>query len=170
MYLNVVSSMCNLNFQCDVLWMYHPPHTIKLIPESDIHSKTLIEFAMVLSTNRRSFPSNSNVPNFFDFVQICGILASDKLWEIQCQNSMLTGRWWEGRILINLCGKNNVRNCDLFQSDFFARCSTVWGVAKGFFWHVVKLGKRWGQKRKYTSHDPAVNSWVSCSRHILKNM
>ena len=29
------------------------------------------------------------------------------------RNSTLTGRWWEGRILINLCGKNNVRNCDL---------------------------------------------------------
>ena len=27
----------------------------------------------------------------------------------------------EGRILINLCGKNNVRNCDLLQSDSFAR-------------------------------------------------
>ena len=49
---------------------------------------------------------------------------------------MLTGRWWEGRILINLCGKNNVRNCDLLQSDFFARCRTVLGVAKGFFWRV----------------------------------
>ena len=40
-----------------------------------------------------------------------------------------------GRILINLCGKNNVRNCDLLQSYFFV---------KGFIWHVVKLGKRWG--------------------------
>jgi len=41
------------------------------------------------------------------------------------RNPILMGRWWEGRILINLCGKNNVRNCDLLQSDFFARCRTV---------------------------------------------
>ena len=46
------------------------------------------------------------------------------------------------QILINLCGNNNVRNCDLLQSDFFDRCRTVLGVAKGFFWYVVKLGKR----------------------------
>jgi len=66
------------------------------------------------------------------------------------RNSMLTGRWWERRILINLSSKINVRNCDLLQSDFFARCRTVLGpcsrlgVPMGFFWHVVKLGKRWG--------------------------
>ena len=41
-----------------------------------------------------------------------------------------------------LCGNNNVRNCDLLQIDFFARCMTVLGVAKGFFCHVVKLGER----------------------------
>jgi len=52
------------------------------------------------------------------------------------QNSMLTGRWREGRILINLCGKNNVQNCDLLQRASFARCRTVLGVAKGFFWCV----------------------------------
>ena len=35
--------------------------------------------------------------------------------------------------MINLCGKKIVRNCDLLQSDFFARCRTVLEVAKGFF-------------------------------------
>jgi len=57
---------------------------------------------------------------------------------------MLTGRWWEGRILINLCGKNNVRNCDLLQSDFQARCRTVLGRQRDFSACVVTLGKRWG--------------------------
>jgi len=52
------------------------------------------------------------------------------------RHSMLMGRWREGRILINLCGKNNVRNCDLFQRDFFVWCRTVLGRAKGFFWRV----------------------------------
>jgi len=32
--------------------------------------------------------------------------------------------------------------CDLLQSDFFARCGTILGVAKGFLWRVEKLGKR----------------------------
>jgi len=58
------------------------------------------------------------------------------------RNSMLTGRWWEGRILINLCSNNNVRNCDLLQSDVFARCRTVLGLAEGFFrrvwWNLEK--------------------------------
>ena len=58
------------------------------------------------------------------------------------RNSMLTGRRWAGRILINLCGNHNVRNCDLVPSDFFDRWRTVLAVAKGFFWYVVKLGKR----------------------------
>jgi len=61
---------------------------------------------------------------------------------------MLTGRWWEGRILINLCGNINVRNCDLLQSDFFARCRTVLEVAKGFFRRVQwNLGKDEAPKR-----------------------
>ena len=51
---------------------------------------------------------------------------------------MLTGRWWEGRILINLCGKNNVRNCDLLQSDFFARCRTVLRIFLAVWWNLEK--------------------------------
>ena len=40
------------------------------------------------------------------------------------------GFWehWEGQILINLCGKKNVRNFDVLQSDFIARCFTVRSV------------------------------------------
>jgi len=75
--------------------------------------------------------------------RLCSALGNFGIRQI-VRNSMLTGRWWEGRILMNLCGKNNIQNCDLLQSNFFARCRTVLGVAKGFFWRVVKLGKRWG--------------------------
>ena len=108
---------------------------------------------------------------------------------------MLTGRWWEGRILINLCSKNNVRNCDLLQSDFFA----VLGVAKGFLWRVVILGKNevpkrcdflrlrnmllkstfptyisgWSKRHQRSwksgcsSERRAINSWVSRTHHYL---
>ena len=55
--------------------------------------------------------------NFFDF---CSDLGNPGIRQI-VRDSMLTGRWWEGQILINLCGNNNVWNCDLLQSDFFAR-------------------------------------------------
>ena len=60
-------------------------------------------------------------------------IHSGKFWNpTNCEkfnsDGSLSRRWWEGRILINLCGKNNVRNCDLLQSDFFARCRTVLGV------------------------------------------
>ena len=105
-----------------------------------IHPKTLIEIAMVLSKNSGSFPSNSHVSATFSILLRFGDFGIRQI----VRNSMLTGRRWEGRILINLCGNNNVRNCDLLQSDFFDRCRTVLGVAKGFFWYVVKLGKRWG--------------------------
>jgi len=78
-------------------------------------------------------------PQLFRFCSALGNFGIPKI----VRNSMLTGRWWEGRIWINLCGKHYVRNCDLLQSDFFACCRTVLGVARGFFWHMVKLGKRW---------------------------
>ena len=71
-------------------------------------------------------------PQLFRF---CSDLGNSWIRQI-VRKSMLTGRWWEGRILINLCGKNNVRNCDLLQSDFFASCRTVLGVGKGCFWRV----------------------------------
>jgi len=46
--------------------------------------------------------------------------------------------------LISLCSKNKVRNCDLLQSDFFARCRTVPGRQRDFLACVVTLGKRCG--------------------------
>ena len=103
-----------------------------------IHPKTLFEIAMVLSTNRGSFPSNSHVSATFSI-----LLRFGESWNpTNCENFTADGSQWEGRILINLCGNNNVRNCDLLQSDFFDRCRTVLGVAKGIVWYVVKLGKR----------------------------
>jgi len=96
---------------------------------------------------RRTAALFRQIRTFPQLFRFCSDLGNSGIRQI-VRNSMLTGRWWEGRILINLCGNNNVRNCDLLQSDFFARCITVLGVAKGFFrrvWYsVVKLGKRWG--------------------------
>jgi len=46
-------------------------------------------------------------PQLFRF---CSALGNFGMPQI-VRNSMLTGRWWEGRI--NLCDKNYVRNCDL---------------------------------------------------------
>ena len=54
---------------------------------------------------------------FRNFFRFCSDLGNSGIRQI-VTNSMLTGRWWEGRILINLCGKKNVTNCDLLQSDF----------------------------------------------------
>jgi hypothetical protein len=51
--------------------------------------------------------------NFFvldPFRKSWNVGISNKLWDIQC--------WRKGRILLNLCGKRNVRNCDLSQRDF----------------------------------------------------
>jgi len=78
-------------------------------------------------------------PQLFRF---CSDLENSGIRQI-VRNSMLTGRWWEGRILINLCGKNNVQNCDLLQSDFFARCRTVLWRQRDFWACVVTHGKRW---------------------------
>ena len=98
-----------------------------------LHPKTLFEIAMVLSTNSGSFPSNSHVSATFSI-----LLRFGESWvSTNCEKfNAVTGRRWAGRILINLCGNNNVRNCDLLQSDFFDRCRTVVRVAKGFFWRV----------------------------------
>ena len=79
-------------------------------------------------------------PQSFRF---CSDLGNSGIGQI-VRNSMLTGRWWDGRILINLCGKNNVQNCDLLQSDFFARCRTALGVAKAFF---GVCGENWKKMR-----------------------
>jgi len=97
---------------------------------------------------RRTAAFFHQIRTFPQLFRFCSDLGNSGIRQI-VRNSMLTGRWWEGRILIDLCGKNNVRNCNLLQSDFFVRCRIVLGVAKGFFWHVVKLGKRWGPETSW---------------------
>jgi len=90
---------------------------------------------------RRTAALFRQIRTFPQLFRFCSDLGNSAIRQI-VRNSMLTGRWWEGRILINLCGKNNVRNCDLLQSDFVARCRTDLGVAKGFFrrvwWNLEK--------------------------------
>ena len=130
---------------------------IKLIP------KLLLRVRWFFRRTEALFCQIRTLPQLFRF---CSDLGNSGIRQI-VTNSMLTGRWWERRILINLCCKNNVRNCDLLQSDFFARCRTVLGVAKGFFWRVVKIGKRRGpetlwfctlEKHATKSHLPKVIS------------
>jgi len=124
---------------------------------------------------RRTAALFRQIRTFPQLFRFCSDLGNSGIRQI-VRNSMLTGRWWEGRILINLCGKNNVRNCDLLQSDFFARCRTVLGVAKGFFWHVAKLGKRWGpetlwfftlEKHATKSHLPKIG-WSKTLAALIK--
>ena len=99
---------------------------------------------------------NRGFPQLFRF---CSDLEDPGIWQI-VGNSTLTGRWWEGRILINLCGKNNFRNCDLLQSDFFARCRTVLGRQRDFLACVVTLGKRW---------DPETLRFFTLEKHATKS-
>jgi len=93
--------------------------------------KLLLRFLWFFWRTAALFRQIHTFPQFFRF---CSDLGNFGIWQI-VRNSMLTGRWWdssrERRTLINLCGKNNVRNCDLLQSDFFDRCSQ-WGE----FWKI----------------------------------
>jgi len=90
---------------------------------------------------RRTGSPFRQIRTFPQIFRFCSDLGNSAIRQI-VRNWMLTGRWWEGRILINLCGNDNVRNCDLLQSDFFARFSTVLGVANGFYrrvwWNLEK--------------------------------
>ena len=157
-----------LYFVLDMVMLWVFGHVALKITGVNLHPKTLFEIAMVLSTNSCSFLSNSHVSVTFSILLRFGNPGIRQI----LRESMLTSRWWEGRILINLCGNNNVRNCDLLQSDFFDRCRTVLGVAKGFFWYVVKLGKRWGpetlwfftlEKHATRSHLPKLIFWAGQS-------
>jgi len=69
---------------------------------------------------RRTAALSRQIRTFPQLFRFCSDLGNPGIRQI-VRDSMLTGRWWEGRILINLCGKDNVRNCDLLQSDSFAR-------------------------------------------------
>jgi len=103
-----------------------------LLNHTNIHIKTLIEIAMVLSTNSGSFPSNLHISATFlcwiHYGKFWNLGISNFLWDIQC--------WRKGQIVINLRGKTDVRNCDLSPRDFCARYKTVLGVAKGFCFSV----------------------------------
>jgi len=74
--------------------------------------------------------------NFFVLNPFREILESVHIQQI-VRYSMLT----EGTNL-DLCGKINVRNCNLSQRDFFARSRTVLGVAKVFFGMCSKTWKK----------------------------
>ena len=77
-----------------------------------VHPKTIIEIDMILLTNSGSFPSNSHVSATFSI-----LLRFGEFWNpTNCEKFNADGSLMER---INLCGKNNVRNCDLLQSDFF---------------------------------------------------
>jgi len=61
-----------------------------------VHPKTLIEIAMVLSTNSGSFDEQrlfsvkfARFRNFFDFAQIWGILDSDKLEKFNADGPLM---------------------------------------------------------------------------------
>ena len=90
---------------------------------------------------RRTAALFRQIRTFPQLFRFCSDLWNSGIRQI-VRNSRLTGRWWEGQILINLCGNNHVWNCDLLHSDFFARCRTVLGLAKGFFrrewWNLEK--------------------------------
>ena len=77
-------------------------------------------FLRLLWFFRRTATLFRQIRTFPQLFRFCSDLGNPGIRQI-VRDSMLTGRWWEGRILIDLCGKNNVRNCDLLQSDFFAR-------------------------------------------------
>jgi len=86
-----------------------------------IHPKILFEIAMALLTISVSFPSKPRFSATFSILLRFGESWNPTNCEKFNADGSLMGR-------TNLCGKNNVRNCDLLQSDFFARCRTVLGI------------------------------------------
>jgi len=78
----------------------------------EAHPKTLVEIAMVLSTNSGSFPSNSHVSATFRF---CSDLGNSGIRQI-LRNSLLTGRWWEGLLIRWPINRSN-RFSDFLRSD-----------------------------------------------------
>ena len=107
---------------------------------------------------RRTAALSRQIRTFPQLFRFCSDLGNSGIRQ-NVRNSMLTGRWWEGRILINLCGKNNVRNCDLLQSDFFARCRTVLQCTgdKGIF---SACGETW--KKMRTRNLVIFYAWETC--------
>jgi len=115
-----------------------------------VHPKTLFEiFLWTAVLFRRIW----TFPQIFRFGFIPGNSGIQQI----VRHSMLMGRWREGRILTHLCGKNNVRNCDLLQRDFFARYRTVLGRAKDFF---GVYGDTWKTMR--TRNVVTFYAWETC--------
>ena len=81
---------------------------VALIPKLFLRCPLLFCWTDVLSRQIRTF---LQLLRFGSIPANCGIQQIMK-------SSMLTSRWREGRILVNLCGQNNMRNCDLLQRDF----------------------------------------------------
>jgi len=114
----------------------------ELIKKVQIHPKTLIEIVMVLLTNSGSFPSNSHVSANFSILLRFGEFWNPKKSlcnRLQFRTLFLPHRFIKMRPShqrpVSIESLEICRCC-------FARCRTVLGVAKGFFWHVVKLEKR----------------------------
>ena len=116
-------------------------HTLIVRPHLFVIPKLFLRLIWFFRRTVTLFRQIRTFPQLFRF---CSDLGNSGIRQI-VRNSMLTGRWWEGRNLINLCGNNNVWNCDLLQSDLFARCRTVLGVAKGCFRRVC--GETWKKMR-----------------------
>ena len=136
LYTGPWPSLC----QDDLSVLCHPYVDISKRADILIPKLLLTRIALVLSTNSGSFPSNSHVSATFSFW-----IRSGKFWNLGISNKLWDIEFWrKGPILINLCGKTDVRNCDLSQRDFFARYRTVLGVAKGFF---LVCSKTWGKMR-----------------------
>ena len=91
---------------------------------------------MVFLTHSGSFPSNSHVSATFSILLRFGEFCNPTNREKFNADGSLMGRTTRV-ILINLCGKNNVPNCDLLQSDFFGRYRTVLGRQRDFLACVV---------------------------------
>jgi len=96
---------CNFSHRIAPHFFDHHESPSNLAKSPYPHPKTLVEIAMVLSTNSGSFPSNSHVSATFSFWihpgKFWNLGISNKLWDTQC--------WRKGRILINLCSKTDVR-------------------------------------------------------------
>ena len=122
---------------------------------------------------RRTAALFRQIRTFPQLFRFCSDLGNSAIRQI-VRNSMLTGRWWEGRILINLCGNINVRNCDLLQSHFSARCRTVLRVTKGFFrrvwWNLEKLQLQAAVVIPLNPEGMGIGEWVTLLSENFEGM
>ena len=150
---------CDINIlgrSCSKSSKVHPPSCtllglgVEFVPRDLLHnpkSRKIFKVRMNFIQNsllrllwifRRTGTLFRQIRKFPQLFRYCSDLGNSGIRQI-VRNSMLTGRWWEGRTLINLCGKNNVRNCDLFQSYFSA-------LFKGIFLACVVKLQTWSRQ------------------------